>query len=101
MNTNGTAVEGVTTRPKLREAGRLTEVGLLSKYPHVVPGSLAYDGMSQKQSVEIKCGCGTARRIFTSDLFQIDQCVSCTKIDRKERRKARKAEAKATATAQV
>jgi hypothetical protein len=95
----------VAVRAKMREAGRLTEAGLLAKYPHMVVGSLRWNDLAQKQQVEITCGCGSTREVFTSDLFQIDTCKPCTKIERKSRRKANKAAAKAskaqTATATI
>lgn len=91
-------METQIAKPKLKDAGRLTEVALKSKYPHVVEGSLRWNGLHGKQEVSIQCvqeGCDATREVFTSDLFQIDSCKPCTVQSRKLRMKTRRAEAKA------
>lgn len=87
-------------KPKLKDAGRLTEVALLAKYPHLQEGSLRWNGIHGKQQGTISCvDCGEDRDVFTSDLFQIERCSDCTKIARKDRMKAKKAVAKAAKAA--
>lgn len=69
---------------------RVGEAELIAKYPHVVEGSLDFDASVNKQFVQIACthpGCGSHRKTFTSDLFQVSMCDD----HRKEQAKARKA----------
>jgi hypothetical protein len=66
---------------------KTTEAELKARYPHVVEGSLQQDQAANKQTVlaDLKCGCRV--RLFTSDLFQVQECPTCRKA-RKERRLA-------------
>lgn len=62
---------------------------LQNKYPRVQSGSLEFDEAAGKQTVLIKCavrGCKNERRVFTSDLFQVDKCEEHTAQQRRERR---------------
>jgi hypothetical protein len=57
--------------------GRMTEEEIQAKYPHVVKGSLRFDGKAKKSKITIRCPvkrCGRTRRCYTSDLFQIKHC---------------------------
>ncbi len=65
------------------------------RYENTNPDTLKWDENSKKYSVELKCECGETRRVFTSDLFQVKQCVECTNKARAERRKQKRAEKKA------
>ena len=53
-----------------------TEAKLLAQWPHVVPGSLVWDEIANKQSVTIRTfglngqPDGNTRAVYTSDLFQ-------------------------------
>ena len=85
-----------------KATNRMTEEEILEDYPHVVPGSLTFVDTSSKQQVKIRCateGCERERSVFTSDLWQVSQCESCTRKGRRERargkRKAKKAAEKA------
>lgn len=91
---------GGAVKIQKRSGGRLTEAYLLSKYPHIIPGSLRWDDEAGKQTVTIRCtadGCDEERDVHTSDLFQVTMCVAHAK----EARKARKTEAKAQKAAQA
>ena len=92
--------------PKAKVAKRLGEAELLAKYPHMIEGTLTYDPVLNKQTVEINTiGIdgnfdGNTRRIATSDLFQVRHTVEVKdRLDAikrnqkaKDKRKARKAE---------
>lgn len=68
----------------------------LTKYPHAKPETLTFDTTSNKYSVEIECTkCGAARRVFTSDLFQVNVCEACAKEAKAERKAEKKAEIEA------
>lgn len=75
---------------------RMDEKKLKSKYSHVVLGTVKFDKAAGKQTVEIKCkkrNCGEFRRIYTSDLFQIDMCKEHT-LERRRAKRAAAAKAK-------
>ena len=75
--------------------GRMTEEEIRAKYPHVVKGSLRFDGKAKKSKITIQClvkGCGRTRRCYTSDLFQIRDCGEHL-ANAMSRRKARLAKA--------
>ena len=77
---------------------RMDEAALKAKYSHVVSGTLKFDKAAGKQTIEIKCkkrGCDVRRRIFTSDLFQIDMCEEHT-LERRATRRAEARKAKAS-----
>lgn len=70
---------------------RMDEKALKAKYSHVVLGTLKFDKSAGKQTVEIKCkkrNCGEFRRIFTSDLFQINFCKEHVLENRRAKRAA-------------
>lgn len=87
------------TAPKKLNKEELAEIeaGLITKYPHIVPGSLRnietsgkYEG---KRTIEIRCqypGCNKVRRIATSDLAQVKFCEEHTLLQRAERRRERR-----------
>jgi hypothetical protein len=68
------------------------ETALIEKYPHrqFVPGSFKLAGehadFPKKRSIEIRCEkCGKARRVATSDVFQVAYCTSeCRKAAKKD-----------------
>lgn len=87
------AIEQATTTPKLSSLDKARQN--LSKYPQAIPESLKVVEGTTKLRVTIKCvDCGAEREVFTSDLFQVTRCLSCTKKSRTESRKLRKAIAK-------
>lgn len=70
---------------------RMSEAEILGKRKHVVPGSLGFDEVKNKQFVMIACqypGCETQRKTFTSDLHQVTMCDA----HKAEQVKAKKAE---------
>lgn len=85
-------------KPKKKRLGKeelaAAERVLLSKYRHMVKGSLRnfsgrglYPG---KRTAKIRCastGCDAERRVATSDLAQVRHCVPCTLERRAERRR--------------
>jgi ribosomal protein S27E len=90
--------------PKAKANGRLTIEGLKAKYPHIDVGQgLGWDAAANKQFVHIGCvDCGSDRKVFTSDLWQISRCAICTKAARKVARAAKRvAEIKALADAKA
>lgn len=72
------------------------EAKLVAKYINreIVVGSLRQacevERFGKKRSVEIRCDCGQKRRIATSDLYQVGQCVKCADATKKPK-KAKKA----------
>jgi len=64
---------------------------LKAKYPHTNPETLRFDATANKYSVEMLCTCGKTRRIFTSDAFQVRECVDCSKAAKTIRKAAKKA----------
>ncbi len=68
------------------------ERDLRRKYPHIIEGSIRAhnDGPHKgRRIVEIVCqnkGCQNHRRIHTSDAFQVELCIECTKTIRQQRR---------------
>jgi hypothetical protein len=78
-------------------AKRSTEAEIMEKYSNVIKGSLQFDEVAEKQSVEIKCAitdCKETRRLFTSDLHQAKTCLTHRKEARKIARQARANEQK-------
>ncbi len=77
--------------PKAADLG-VAERELRRKYPHIVEGSIRthHDGPHKgRRTVEIVCqnkGCQNRRRIHTSDAFQVELCIACTKTIRQQRR---------------
>jgi hypothetical protein len=63
---------------------------LKAKYPHTNPETLRFDVSANKYSVEMLCACGKTRRIFTSDAFQVRECVDCSKAAKATRKAAKK-----------
>lgn len=86
-----------------KKRGRKTEDFFTKKYSHAIPGTLQWDPVANKQSMEIACqhpGCKNTRRVFTSDLFQIKLCIEHAKAERTAKRDAAKpAKVEETATA--
>jgi len=104
MTDTNVVAEAPVSEPKAKakDAGRLTEESLLAKRPHLIPGSLGWDPVANKQFGLIRCigehedGDESAiRRVFTSDLHQVTMCREHTKAQRRERAKARRAARKA------
>lgn len=90
-NPNADAPAGATqdkVPAKLKKAKK-DEAYYTGKYPHALPGTLQFDETANKQSMQIKCvTCGdTKRRVFTSDLFQVNKCLACAKAARVKVRK--------------
>jgi hypothetical protein len=79
--------------PAMQEAERQ----LVARYPLVIirPGSLRGAGERPehpgKRTLVVCCArCGRERLLATSDLFNVRYCESCTKVARKDARKAKK-----------
>jgi hypothetical protein len=79
---------GAVTTPKPVEkravkSGRKAKLAardaeLAKKYPHFIPGSLRRVDGQMKLMAEIKCQtCDSPREVFTSDIFQIKECLKC------------------------
>ena len=66
------------------------------KNPHAIISTLEYDAKNAKYRVQIQCvTCGDKSRwVFTSDLHQIKQCVTCQANARKAKSAERRAEIK-------
>jgi hypothetical protein len=70
--------------PWAQKKGPISEAQLLSKYPHVIPGSRRYDAVARKWAVDIRCvSCGAVRIVYTSDLFHVRQCRACIAAGKK------------------
>lgn len=70
----------------------------LAAFPQADASTLTWDSTAGKLKVQLTCAtCGSLRWVFTSDLFQVRLCETCTEAERKARKKARKEAAKATA----
>jgi len=81
--------------PAEKKSRRLDEAAILAKYPHAIKGTMQFDEVANKQSIEAKLACGHRDRVYTSDLFQIKRCENCKKIVVKEKLAALKAKDKA------
>lgn len=87
---------------KKADAKRVPATEIEAKYSHVIPGSLVWDEVAEKQAVQIRCShpeCSETRRVFTSDLFQVRLCVPhktearrAAKVEERELLKALKAQ---------
>ncbi len=59
----------------------LTEAQLMARYPHVIPGTLRYDPIANKNAVDIRCQCCfQPRTLYTSDLFHVRLCRTCKSL---------------------
>jgi hypothetical protein len=68
----------------------------LARYPHADPETLTFDDAARKYSVIIHCTvCGEERRVFTSDLFQINMCKKHGDEAKAATRKVKREELKA------
>jgi hypothetical protein len=91
------------TKTETKATKRMTFEELQAENPSrkLVAGSLCWLEAENKQAVRIACDCGKERLVRTSDLWQVERCEACTRKARREhareRRKARKAEAKTEA----
>ena len=80
------------TKPKAAADLAAAEQQLRKKHPHIVAGTIKahQDGPHKgRRTVEITCqakGCQNRRRIHTSDAFQVELCVACTKTFRQQKR---------------
>ena len=83
---------------KQEAASKARREEITTKYPNADVETLEFDQAANKYSVEIICGCGARRRVYTSDLFQVKLCVECAKKAKAAKTAAKKAElAEATA----
>ena len=82
---------------------RMTPEEVYEEYPHAVRGSLHFDREANKQAVTIVCteeGCSNEREVYTSDLWQVRRCDSCTRKARRARARARRKEKREQAEAE-
>ena len=84
-----------STFPASLKKERSKEDRLLNKYPHMKKGTLRFDEKATKQTCTITCtlkleGCKKTRDVYTSDLWQVKACSSCTQKARSQRKKEKK-----------
>lgn len=77
---------------KLEREGIKRQLSIASKYPHAMLDTLTFDGSVNKYACNIHCTlCGDeSRKVYTSDLFQVNVCTACKTADQKARKDARK-----------